>query len=146
MAKMPDGVDDSRGEGEPQQLTVAGARHNLWRGLIELGILVGLVVGLLLAIPGLRGVAHAVSHMHAGWVAAGVAFEILSCLGYVLAFLQVFEPLRGGSEPASRSASSRSGRRCRSAGPAAPRSVRCCSSTGAGRRRAWPSGPRCCSC
>jgi hypothetical protein len=46
MAKMPDGIDDSRGEGEPQQLTVAGARHNLWRGLIELGILVGLVVGL----------------------------------------------------------------------------------------------------
>jgi uncharacterized membrane protein YbhN (UPF0104 family) len=40
--------------------------------------------------------------MRPGWVAAGVAFEILSCLGYVLAFLQVFEriPRRFGARVA----------------------------------------------
>ncbi len=102
MAKMPGGVDDSREKDGQPELTVAGARRNLWRGLIELGVLVALVAGLLLAIPGLSGVAHAVAHMQPGWVAVGVGFEILSCLGYVLAFLQVFErvPRRFGARVA----------------------------------------------
>ncbi len=71
-------------------------------GLISLAILVVLVVALLLAIPGLHGVAHTVERMPAGWVWAGVGLEILSCLGYVVAFLQVFEraPLRFGARVA----------------------------------------------
>lgn len=103
MAKMPGDVEDSSPRppttGEQPELTVAGARRNLWRGLIELGILVALVVGLLLAVPGLSGVGHAVANMRPGWVAVAVGFEILSCLGYVLAFLQVFErvPRRFGA-------------------------------------------------
>jgi uncharacterized membrane protein YbhN (UPF0104 family) len=71
-------------------------------GLISLAILVALVIGLLLAVPGLDGVAHDVEHMPAGWVLAGVGLEILSCLGYVLAFLQVFDraPIRFGARVA----------------------------------------------
>ena len=67
------------------------AGHSLRRGLISLAVLVAIVVGLVLAIPGLHGVGSEVAHMQVGWLAAGVGLEILSCLGYVLAFLQVFE-------------------------------------------------------
>jgi uncharacterized membrane protein YbhN (UPF0104 family) len=76
--------------------------RSLWRGLISLVILVALVVSLLLAIPGLHGVADEVADMQVGWIVVAVALEILSCLGYVLAFLQVFDraPLRFGARVA----------------------------------------------
>jgi uncharacterized membrane protein YbhN (UPF0104 family) len=65
--------------------------RSLWRGLISLAILIILVAGLLLAVPGLHGVADAVSEMQLSWVLVAIALEILSCLGYVIAFLQVFD-------------------------------------------------------
>ncbi|HEY3728522.1 MAG TPA: lysylphosphatidylglycerol synthase transmembrane domain-containing protein [Solirubrobacteraceae bacterium] len=73
--------------------------RSLWRGLISLAILAAFVVGLLLAVPGLHGVSHAVRQMAEGWLLIAVGFEILSCLGYVLAFLQVFDraPIRLGA-------------------------------------------------
>lgn len=76
--------------------------RSLWRGLITLAILVVLAVSLLLAVPGLRGVGNVVEDMKPGWVVVAVALEILSCVGYVLAFLQVFErvPLRLGARVA----------------------------------------------
>jgi uncharacterized membrane protein YbhN (UPF0104 family) len=76
--------------------------RKLLHGLIWLVVLVLIVVGLLLAVPGLKGVANTVTRMKGGWVAAAVAFEILSCLGYVLAFLQVFDraPIRFGARVA----------------------------------------------
>jgi uncharacterized membrane protein YbhN (UPF0104 family) len=76
--------------------------RSLWRGLISLVILVALVVSLLLAVPGLHGVADAVAEMHLGWVAVAIVFEILSCVGYVIAFLQVFDraPVRFGARVA----------------------------------------------
>jgi uncharacterized membrane protein YbhN (UPF0104 family) len=78
------------------------AGRSLRHGLISLAILIALATGLLLAIPGLHGVGRAVSHMQSGWLAAAVILEILSCLGYVLAFLQVFEraPIRFGARVA----------------------------------------------
>jgi uncharacterized membrane protein YbhN (UPF0104 family) len=88
----PDGDDE---EGQE-------AGRSLWRGLISLVILGALVVGLLLAVPGLHGVARQVSQMKLGWVLVAVALEILSCLGYVVAFLQVFDraPIRFGARVA----------------------------------------------
>jgi uncharacterized membrane protein YbhN (UPF0104 family) len=90
----PDPPDTEDGDGDPGR--------SLWHGLISLAVLVALVVGLLLAVPGLHGVAHEVSHMKLGWVLAGVGLEILSCIGYVIAFLQVFEraPIRFGARVA----------------------------------------------
>jgi uncharacterized membrane protein YbhN (UPF0104 family) len=80
----------------------AEAGRRLRNGLISLAILLALVIGLLLAVPGLRGVAKAVGQMPAGWIAAAIGLELLSCLSYVLAFLQVFEraPLRFGARVA----------------------------------------------
>ena len=76
--------------------------RSLWRGLISLAILVALVASLLLAVPGLHGVADEVADMHVGWLVVAVVLEILSCLGYVIAFLQVFDraPLRFGARVA----------------------------------------------
>jgi uncharacterized membrane protein YbhN (UPF0104 family) len=76
--------------------------RSLWRGLISLVILIALVASLLLAVPGLHGVADAVTDMKLGWLLVGVALEILSCIGYVIAFLQVFDraPVRFGARVA----------------------------------------------
>ena len=73
------------------------AGKSLWRNLIWLGALVALAVGLLVAVPGLQGVAHTVSRMNVRWLILAVILEILSCAGYILAFLQVFERARSGS-------------------------------------------------
>jgi uncharacterized membrane protein YbhN (UPF0104 family) len=53
-------------------------------------------------VPGLHGVGDAVSDMSGGWLAVAIGLEILSCLGYVLAFLQVFDraPVRFGARVA----------------------------------------------
>jgi uncharacterized membrane protein YbhN (UPF0104 family) len=74
----------------------------LWRGLITLGVLIAMVAGLLLAVPGLRGVAEYVKRMSPAWLAVALVLEIFSCLGYVLAFLQVFDraPVRFGARVA----------------------------------------------
>jgi uncharacterized membrane protein YbhN (UPF0104 family) len=76
--------------------------RSLWRGLISLAILVVLVVSLLLAVPGLHSVGDAVSDMNFSWVAVAVVLEIGSCVGYVIAFLQVFDraPVRFGARVA----------------------------------------------
>jgi uncharacterized membrane protein YbhN (UPF0104 family) len=80
----------------------ARATKRLWHGLLSLGVLVALVVGLLLAVPGLHGVAAEVTHMPAGWVVLAVALEAFSCVGYIIAFLQVFDraPVRFGARVA----------------------------------------------
>ena len=80
----------------------AQAGRNLRNGLISLIILVLLVIGLGLAVPGLHSVAHLIAQMPPGLIVAAVGLEILSCLGYVLAFLQVFEraPIRWGARVA----------------------------------------------
>jgi uncharacterized membrane protein YbhN (UPF0104 family) len=88
--------------GEPLEIDEIKASRSLRNGLISLVVLIALVAGLLLAVPGLHGVAREVTHMPAGLVVLAVVCEILSCLGYVAAFLQVFEraPIRFGARVA----------------------------------------------
>jgi uncharacterized membrane protein YbhN (UPF0104 family) len=83
----------------PEQVTASKARRSLRNGFITLVLAGALVVGLLLAVPGLKGVARTVAHMKAQWVAVAVLLEALSCASYVLAFLQVFDraPFRVGA-------------------------------------------------
>jgi uncharacterized membrane protein YbhN (UPF0104 family) len=75
------------------------ARRSLRNGFITLVLALALVVGLLLAVPGLKGVATTVSNMKTQWIVVAVLLEVLSCASYVVAFLQVFEraPLRVGA-------------------------------------------------
>jgi uncharacterized membrane protein YbhN (UPF0104 family) len=84
---------------QPEQVDASKARRSLRNGFITLVLALALVVGLLLAVPGLKGVATTVSNMKTQWVAVAVLLEVLSCASYVVAFLQVFEraPLRVGA-------------------------------------------------
>ena len=84
---------------EPQQVDASKARRSLRNGFITLVLGLSLAVGLLLAVPGLKGVATTVSHMKLQWVLVAVLLEVLSCASFVLAFLQVFEraPFRVGA-------------------------------------------------
>src|SRR6201996_724919 len=93
----------SSAEGAPSEQIDAGkARRSLRNGFITLVLAGALVVGLLLAVPGLKGVAKTVSHMKAQWIIIAVLLEVLSCASYVVVFLQVFEraPLRVGARVA----------------------------------------------
>jgi len=78
------------------------ARRSLRNGFITLVLAGALVIGLLLAVPGLKGVATTLSHLKAQWVAVALVLEAASCASYVLAFLQVFNraPLRLGARVA----------------------------------------------
>jgi uncharacterized membrane protein YbhN (UPF0104 family) len=84
------------------QVDAAKARRSLRNGFITLVLALALIVGLLLAVPGLKGVASTVSKMDTAWVVVAVLLEVLSCASYVVAFLQVFEraPLRLGARVA----------------------------------------------
>ncbi len=98
----PDVQSEPSPEQELDALDAAGATRRLRNGLISLAMLIVLVVGLFLAVPGLHGVAHEVTHMSPTLVVAAILLEILSCAGYVLAFLQVFDrvPIRFGARVA----------------------------------------------
>ena len=84
---------------QPGQVDASKARRSLRNGFITLVLALALVVGLLLAVPGLKGVATTVSNMKTQWVLVAVLLEVLSCASYVVAFLRVFEraPLRVGA-------------------------------------------------
>jgi uncharacterized membrane protein YbhN (UPF0104 family) len=93
---VPDLTEGERSRDE------ARANRKLWQGLVSVGVLVLLVVGLLLAVPGLHSVGQAITRMPFGWVALAIALEAFSCVGYVIAFLQVFDraPVRFGARVA----------------------------------------------
>ena len=80
----------------------AKATRNLRHGLISLAVLIAMAVGLLLAVPSLHDVAHHILRMGIGWVLIAIGLEILSCVGYVVIFLLVFNraPLRFGARVA----------------------------------------------
>lgn len=89
-------------EADPLGLDDGTARRNLIRGLVSVVILIAMAVGLLLAVPSLHDVEQKVLHMPIGWVVLALALEVLSCVGYIIAFLQVFEraPFRFGARVA----------------------------------------------
>ena len=57
--------------------------HRLRNGIIWAAALLLLLLAIGLAVPDLRGVLHRVAKADPTWLIAGVALEVLSCLGYV---------------------------------------------------------------
>lgn len=64
--------------------------RRLRRGIVSLVVLMVLVGALLLAVPGLRDVADRLSEVDPWWIVLAAALEVLSCVGYVLVFQQIF--------------------------------------------------------
>lgn len=91
-------------EGRGQEHAGAADQHEQWsahartlrNSIIGLAIFFALVVGLLVAVPGLRSAAKDITHANPGWVVAGIGLEILSCIGYVVLFDLVFGKLARG--------------------------------------------------
>ena len=87
---------------QPLALDDAKATRNLRHGLISLAVLIAMAIGLMLAVPSLHDVAHHILRMGIGWVLIAIGLEIMSCVGYVVVFLLVFDraPLRFGARVA----------------------------------------------
>lgn len=64
--------------------------RSLRNSIIGLAVFFALVVGLLLAVPGLDSAADRLPHANTAWVGVGIGLELLSCAGYVVLFELVF--------------------------------------------------------
>ena len=118
----------------------------LWRQVVA----VALAVGLLLAVPGLKGVATTVSQMKPEWLVIAVLLEVLSSASFIVAFLQVFEraPRRLGARVALSEEAVAEGRtRPKSSSLATSCSPPCRqTSTLLGLMSRWTSPAACASC
>ncbi len=70
----------------PEELN---SRH-LFKRLVELGLLIGVVVAVVFLLPGLGSLRTRIEHASAGWLVAAGVLEILSTLSYVVIFRAVF--------------------------------------------------------
>jgi uncharacterized membrane protein YbhN (UPF0104 family) len=68
--------------------------RRLRNGLIGLAIFCGLVVALIISVPGLHSAARRIEHANGAWIALAVILELLSCLSYVVLFERIFARLR----------------------------------------------------
>jgi uncharacterized membrane protein YbhN (UPF0104 family) len=94
IARHPDQLEKELTSDEARRGMAAQAR-TLRNSIISLAVFFGLVVALLFAVPGLRSAIESISDANAGWVAAAIGLEILSCAGYVVLFALVFGELAG---------------------------------------------------
>ncbi|MGA2320901.1 MAG: lysylphosphatidylglycerol synthase transmembrane domain-containing protein [Solirubrobacteraceae bacterium] len=72
---------------------MAAQSRTLRNSIISLAVFFLLVAGLLFGVPGLRSAGDHITDANPPWVAAGIIFEVLSCVGYVVLFGLVFSRL-----------------------------------------------------
>ena len=80
----------------PEPSRAGMPKPRIGRRLIGVALISAAIVSLVLAVPGLRGVASNIEHLQPGWVIAAVAFELGSCLGFVVIFRRFFDEVPGG--------------------------------------------------
>ena len=73
-----------------EQVDAAKARRSLRNGFITLVLGGALAVGLLLAVPGLEGVARTVSHMNVQWVVVAGLLDAVAMIGIGFALFFTF--------------------------------------------------------
>lgn len=91
-------VEDARASASPPRAgnpAVTPVARRLRRSIFWLAVLSVLIAGVVFAVPGLHAVASEVGRIGAGWLAALVALEVLSCVGYVLCFQLAFSEVPG---------------------------------------------------
>ena len=116
--------------------------RTLRRRALQVTAVLAVVVLVALLAPGLGDVRDELARMSPGWLAAGIAFEVLSCLSYVVMFGPIFcerMSRRTGSELALSELAV--GSIVPAAGPAASRSASGRSTAPACRARPSPAGP-----
>jgi uncharacterized membrane protein YbhN (UPF0104 family) len=82
------GSDDREGQ-------IEATSRSLRNSIIYLALFFVLLIGLLVAVPGLRSAAEQITDANVGWVVSAIGLEVLSCLGYVVLFDLVFGKLAG---------------------------------------------------
>jgi uncharacterized membrane protein YbhN (UPF0104 family) len=85
-----DGVAAAPKQPQPAPPGRSAHERRLRNGIAFAAVLSVLLGALILAVPGLRTVAHRVAHAGPGWIGLAVALELASCVGYVVAFALVF--------------------------------------------------------
>jgi uncharacterized membrane protein YbhN (UPF0104 family) len=80
-----------------EQRTRRGMSHDLRRRLTIAALVVGLVLALLFAIPGLRPVADEIEAARPGWILLAVGLELASCATFVVVFRAFFDRLPAGA-------------------------------------------------
>jgi uncharacterized membrane protein YbhN (UPF0104 family) len=83
-------IETAQGGDEDNAGMLAAQSRTLRNSLISLAVFFALVVALLLGVPGLRAAGERISDANTSWVAAALALEVLSCVGYVVLFDLVF--------------------------------------------------------
>jgi uncharacterized membrane protein YbhN (UPF0104 family) len=86
--------DTGKGEQRDGTASMAEQSRTLRNSIISLAVFFVLIAGLLTGVPGLRSAAERITDANPAWIAAGVVFELLSCLGYVVLFELVFGMLK----------------------------------------------------
>lgn len=76
---------------DADRLAELSPRH-IWRRLIELAVLLGLVAAAVSSLPGLGTLRQRFSHADVLWLALIGVFKLGSCLSNVIAFREVFGP------------------------------------------------------
>ena len=66
------------------------APNRVRRAVIRVAALGAVVVAVIVLTPGLSGIRSRFAHANVAWLVLSCAFEVLSCLGYVLTFRMVF--------------------------------------------------------
>jgi uncharacterized membrane protein YbhN (UPF0104 family) len=66
-------------------------RPSVGRRVATAGLLVALGISLLLSVPALRPVLHAITEISPWWIAAAVALELASCVSFVIIFRLFFD-------------------------------------------------------
>lgn len=89
--KIRPAADDKRRRTRDRVLAMS---HRLIAKRLIYSLLASVVIAsLLLAVPGLQGVASQIADLDAGWVIVAVALELASCLAYVVVFRLFFSGL-----------------------------------------------------
>jgi uncharacterized membrane protein YbhN (UPF0104 family) len=68
-------------------------QHANGRRALELLVSLGVLLGVVFAVPSLGRVRHELSAIAPGWIAAGVALEIASCVSFVIVFRAFFDQI-----------------------------------------------------
>lgn len=69
---------------------LAAQSRTLRNSIVSLAVFFGIVVALLLGVPGLRDAGERITDANTGLVAVAIVLELLSCVGYVVLFDLVF--------------------------------------------------------